>query len=68
MDLHPLAVSLTQVSGWVLLFGVGIPGLIWLLGLVVALHGTAPRDRARIIDAYGRAFPGRRLWRSSGGH
>ena len=60
MDLRVLVAPLAQMSGWVFGLGVGVLGLVWLLGLVVVLRGTAPSDRARIIDAYGRAFLGRR--------
>lgn len=61
MDLHGLGALLAQVPYWTLLLGVGaIPGLLWLLGLAIVLRRTAPSDRARIIDAYGRALPWRR--------
>ena len=48
----------TQV--WALLLSVGLVVMGWLLGLIVSLRGSAPRERARIIEAYGRALPGRR--------
>ncbi len=51
---------LAQVSDWTLLLGFGLVVAVWLMGLIVVLRGTTPPERVRIIEAYGRAFPGQR--------
>jgi preprotein translocase subunit SecY len=52
--------GLLHVPGLVLGVGVVAVCLAWLVGLALALHGTLPRERARILEAYGRAIPGLR--------
>jgi hypothetical protein len=47
-----------------LLMGLGVLCLAWLIGLVVVLRGTTPKERAAIITAYGRAWPWRVRLRS----
>lgn len=59
MDHAVLALPVERVfSG--LLAAVVVVGLIWITGLVVALRGAPPAERADIITAYGKAFPWRR--------
>lgn len=31
--------------------------IVWLAGLVIALHGSEPKERADILRAYGSALP-----------
>lgn len=51
--------GLLHVPGLVLGVAVVAACMSWLVGLALALRGTLPRERARILAAYGRAIPAR---------
>lgn len=57
------AVPIATALSW-LPMGLGVLCLAWLIGLVVVLRGTTPKERAAIITAYGRAWPWRVRLRS----
>jgi hypothetical protein len=56
VDLYPLINILAHTPGPVAL-GIGLLAIAWLIGLFIVMWRTDPKDRAAILDAYGRSFP-----------